>query len=249
MEPIIITAEDVHPGYCPYCGEELDDTTPDDDPRAVVECKGCITRHHLACWNEAGGCTMPGCGQKDFSMISRPQRISGAEPVSELQPAIVIRVEDLFGEEADQSELDSVEPTVSPENMEPWAPMIVITNEDMCLPECPYCHVEIDNTRPNQSPVVECAACHSRHHLECWQANGGKCSIGFCGSTEHTILPTPQRATPSRQVIDQAPVVVVDYSESKGNRSQKWATFIENLKKTRADFTQKAREWWKKLFR
>jgi hypothetical protein len=39
---------------CPYCRDDVGD----EDSRA---CTVCETRHHAACWEEAGGCTLLGC--------------------------------------------------------------------------------------------------------------------------------------------------------------------------------------------
>lgn len=43
------------PGRCPFCHEGC---TPEDD---AVACRGCLARHHRACWDEGGRCAA--CGQ------------------------------------------------------------------------------------------------------------------------------------------------------------------------------------------
>jgi hypothetical protein len=47
---------------CPYCRDEVAlDREGDDD---LTACERCETVHHRACFDEAGGCTIFGCGQR-----------------------------------------------------------------------------------------------------------------------------------------------------------------------------------------
>ncbi|MCA8921637.1 MAG: hypothetical protein KDD82_07480 [Planctomycetes bacterium] len=49
---------------CPYCLADLADADGEElDREPVVSCKSCLTRHHLACWEEHGRCTIFACGQ------------------------------------------------------------------------------------------------------------------------------------------------------------------------------------------
>lgn len=45
---------------CPYCHDEL--ALDADGAAAMAECERCGTLHHRACLDEAGGCTIFGCG-------------------------------------------------------------------------------------------------------------------------------------------------------------------------------------------
>jgi hypothetical protein len=45
---------------CPYCRDELDAAAPE-----AAACDRCGTVHHRECLDEAGGCTVFGCGAKD----------------------------------------------------------------------------------------------------------------------------------------------------------------------------------------
>lgn len=47
---------------CPYCLADLAEVG-DDPAEVVVSCKACLTRHHLACWEEHGRCTIFACGE------------------------------------------------------------------------------------------------------------------------------------------------------------------------------------------
>ncbi len=44
---------------CPYCRDQLDLTSED-----VTSCSECLTFHHCSCMEEAGGCTIFGCGNR-----------------------------------------------------------------------------------------------------------------------------------------------------------------------------------------
>lgn len=56
---------------------------------------------------------------------------------------------------------------------------------------CPYCRFPLKEG----SPITECGTCHTVHHAECWEENGG-CSITGCagGPTLATQVHTPSSA-------------------------------------------------------
>lgn len=51
---------------CPYCRDELDAAAPE-----AATCERCGTVHHRECLDEAGGCTVFGCGAKDRGPAER----------------------------------------------------------------------------------------------------------------------------------------------------------------------------------
>jgi hypothetical protein len=55
---------------CPYCHEGVAS-----DAEAWVACRGCLARHHLACWSESGACST--CGRHDFLLASHVDPVQG----------------------------------------------------------------------------------------------------------------------------------------------------------------------------
>jgi hypothetical protein len=59
---------------------------------------------------------------------------------------------------------------------------------------CPYCFEHFDSEDPvrERRKGVACKKCQQRHHLVCWQANGGKCMTKNCDSREYyEVVLTP----------------------------------------------------------
>ncbi|MCA9524576.1 MAG: hypothetical protein KC609_26600 [Myxococcales bacterium] len=46
--------------HCPFCRAEVSK----DEPNRV--CADCLTRHHQECWDDYGGCSVYGCGGRDY---------------------------------------------------------------------------------------------------------------------------------------------------------------------------------------
>ena len=53
---------------CPFCQGVIKRGT------AVVACSTCGTAHHRECWDEAGGCTTPGCGDDGQTELRSPSK-------------------------------------------------------------------------------------------------------------------------------------------------------------------------------
>jgi hypothetical protein len=83
--------ERIEPGAghrCPYCHDLLEGARPDDD---LVVCGGCGTRHHGACLDELGRCTVLGCGWISPTALELPH-IEDARTVEDLRHVIRLRV-------------------------------------------------------------------------------------------------------------------------------------------------------------
>lgn len=60
---------------CPYCRDELGvELRLDDGSDDLAVCDRCGTLHHRACLDEAGGCTIFGCGARRARERARPNR-------------------------------------------------------------------------------------------------------------------------------------------------------------------------------
>jgi hypothetical protein len=73
-----------------------------------------------------------------------------------------------------------------------------LASAEMTGRSCPYCRFPLKEG----SPIAECGSCHTVHHAECWEENGG-CSITGCagGPTQATQVHAPAGpATPPAQV-------------------------------------------------
>ena len=57
---------------------------------------------------------------------------------------------------------------------------IVITEEDLNYPNCPYCSEDIEVEQP-----YYCPACGVPHHKECWEENGGCTGYGCSEAPVH----------------------------------------------------------------
>lgn len=66
--------DDVHVARnrCPYCRDDV-------APEASTVCQSCLTRHHAACWDEAGACSS--CGAH-AALEQAPPRVSGVVALS-----------------------------------------------------------------------------------------------------------------------------------------------------------------------
>ena len=62
----------------------------------------------------------------------------------------------------------------------PQPPKIVITEQDLDYPNCPYCGDDIEGEQP-----YYCPACGVPHHKECWEENGGCTGYGCSEAPVH----------------------------------------------------------------
>ncbi len=82
---------------CPYCHDALasGEALPADD---LVECDGCRTRHHRACIEELGRCTIRGCERSLH--VAPPTALDQPIPAAELRSAVRREVERRLRERA-----------------------------------------------------------------------------------------------------------------------------------------------------
>lgn len=81
---------------------------------------------------------------------------------------------------------------------------------------CPYCQTPI---KPG-AEIKECPACGIVHHLDCWIANGNKCTTFGCDGKDRVVVPDTASSPATNVNGSSSPQPVVAKNTGKG--SNKW---------------------------